>query len=328
MFDFRLDEVEAFVRLRKAKTVALQMPEGLKARAAEVAEEIERRTGARCLILADPCYGACDVDTHFREFADALVHFGHSEIPSMRSEGDILFVEVTADVDIWKLLQQARARMKDRIGLVATVQHIDLLESVRAELEKEGKVVLIGKGDGRIKHKGQVLGCNASAALSVADQVEQFIFIGTGNFHPLEVAIETGKEVLILDPTMGQVRDVEDLKERVLRQRHAATVLAAKARSFGLVVSTKAGQHRLDLAFELKEMIEQTGRTAEVIVTRDLDPTQLLAFQVDAFVSTACPRIAIDDYMRFKRPIITPIELEIALGKRAWEDYRLDAITG
>jgi 2-(3-amino-3-carboxypropyl)histidine synthase len=51
-----------------------------------------------------------------------------------------------------------------------------------------------------------------------------------------------------------------------------------------------------------------------------------MAFKVDAFVSTACPRIAIDDALRYKRPMLTPIELEVALGVRAWEDYAFDSI--
>ena len=126
---------------------------------------------------------------------------------------------------------------------------------------------------------------------------------------------------------MNQVRDVDELKERVLRQRHAATVLASTAHSFGILVSTKLGQQRLELAFKLRDIIEKAGRHAEVIAMREIDPTQLPAFRVDAFISTACPRLAIDDYLRFKRPIITPIELEIALGLKKWEDYRLDSIT-
>ena len=53
----------------------------------------------------------------------------------------------------------------------------------------------------------------------------------------------------------------------------------------------------------------------------------LLGFRnIDSYVSTACPRIAIDDYMQYKAPIITPIELEIVLGIRQWEDYVFDQI--
>jgi 2-(3-amino-3-carboxypropyl)histidine synthase len=49
---------------------------------------------------------------------------------------------------------------------------------------------------------------------------------------------------------------------------------------------------------------------------------------IDCFVSTACPRIAIDDYMQYKVPIITPIELDILLGYKKWDDYIFDEISG
>ncbi|MBU2560389.1 2-(3-amino-3-carboxypropyl)histidine synthase subunit, partial [archaeon] len=53
----------------------------------------------------------------------------------------------------------------------------------------------------------------------------------------------------------------------------------------------------------------------------------LLPFRkLGAFVNTACPRISIDDAGKFKRPLITPVELEIVLGAREWEDYAIDEI--
>ena len=33
-----------------------------------------------------------------------------------------------------------------------------------------------------------------------------------------------------------------------------------------------------------------------------------------------------DDYLKYKVPIITPVELEILLGKKKWEDYQFDQI--
>ena len=56
-------------------------------------------------------------------------------------------------------------------------------------------------------------------------------------------------------------------------------------------------------------------------------PISLQGFRdVDCFVSTSCPRIAIDDYLQYKIPVLTPIELEIVLGKRKWEEYQFDQI--
>jgi len=36
--------------------------------------------------------------------------------------------------------------------------------------------------------------------------------------------------------------------------------------------------------------------------------------------------VAIDDANMYKKPLLTPIELEIVLGKRKWEEYKIDEI--
>jgi 2-(3-amino-3-carboxypropyl)histidine synthase len=180
--------------------------------------------------------------------------------------------------------------------------------------------------DARVKHPGQVLGCNVTSASSITKEVDQFLFIGSGDFHPLAVALETGKDVLVLDPLMREVRDIKELKDRVLRQRYAAIAIAQEVKGFGILISTKPGQRRRALAMRLRALIEEKGKRAWVIALDNITPDQLLAFQVDAFVSTACPRIAVDDALRYKKPILTPVELEVALGARSWEDYSFDSI--
>jgi len=328
MFDLHLAEVADFVRTKGAHYVALQFPEGLKPQAVDAADEIERITGCACIILGDPCYGACDLNTSYRSFADVLVHFGHSEIPSMRADDNVLFVEVKLDYDFTNLLQATLDRLAARVGLVTTAQHVHQLPILKEWLERHGRTVLIGQGDKRVKNAGQVLGCNVTAASSIRDEVDQFLYLGSGDFHPLAVSLATGKPVIVLDPMMQEVRDVEQLKEKILRQRHGAISLASEAKSFGIIISSKPGQQRKALADKLKEMILSKGKRASLIVMDNVTPDQLLAFQLDAFVSTACPRLAIDDYLRYRKPMLTPIELEVVLGSRSWDDYIFDSFLG
>jgi 2-(3-amino-3-carboxypropyl)histidine synthase len=179
-----------------------------------------------------------------------------------------------------------------------------------------------------VKNAGQVLGCNVTAASSIKDEVDQFLYLGSGDFHPLAVSLATGKPVIVMDPLMQEIRDVEQLKDRILRQRHGAIALASEARSFGIIVSSKPGQQRKALADKLKAMLLSKRRKAFLIVMDNVTPDQLVAFQLDAFVSTACPRLAIDDYLRYRKPMLTPIELEVALGLRDWGDYIFDSFLG
>jgi 2-(3-amino-3-carboxypropyl)histidine synthase len=73
-------------------------------------------------------------------------------------------------------------------------------------------------------------------------------------------------------------------------------------------------------------MIDSTGRKSLLITVDEFSPVPLQGFDLDCYVSTACPRIAIDDYLQYKKPIITPVELEIVLGRREWETYVFDEI--
>ena len=86
------------------------------------------------------------------------------------------------------------------------------------------------------------------------------------------------------------------------------------------------GQARSGLAAELKRKLVAAGRAALVFYMDAVAPEHLEGYKVDAWVSTACPRIAIEDSLRYQRPLLTPQELEIVLGERAWKDYAFDEI--
>lgn len=326
MYDFRLDEVAEWITKKNARVVALQMPEGLKVYCQKILEDLETKTKVKCIIMADSCYGACDLSSDFDKFADVLVHFGHAEIPSMRVKENILFVEAEIRIDYSLLLPKLLPKLKRTIGLVTTVQHINCLPFLRLWLLENDKQVFVGKGGTRLKYEGQLLGCDISAATSIEDKVEQFLYFGSGDFHPLALAIQTKKPVIVVDPIAQEVRELKDLADRVLRQRHGAIARASNAKKFLILVSTKSGQNRINLAFSLRQLAIDNGRKADIVLMNEFDPDSLLPLEADAYVSTACPRLAVDDFLRYSKPMLTPLEMEITLGLRKWSEYELDQI--
>lgn len=74
------------------------------------------------------------------------------------------------------------------------------------------------------------------------------------------------------------------------------------------------------------ELIRSHGKRAFKAIMEEVTPMSLMAYRVDAYVNTACPRIAMDDSARYDRPMLTIPELEIALGEREWGDYVFDQI--
>lgn len=311
-------DVTCLVNESGAKTVGLQFPAGLK-HLFYIAREIESETGAEVIISGKSSYGACDVDEYLKRSVDLLFHFGHSEITK---DEKVVFVEVLSDVDVRPVVKEALETLSGgTIGLITTVQHAHTLNDAEGILSRAGKDVVIGYGDSRIKYPGQVLGCNYSAARVDCDEL---LFIGSGEFHPVGTSIATGKRVVIADPLMNEVRVADS--ERIMRQRYAVIGRALDAGSFGILISSKEGQNRMSLAEELFRKAKETGKDAYLIMLDEFDPDQLLSLKVDCFVSTACPRIAIDDISRFSRPMLTPIEFQVVLGEREWEDIVFDEI--
>jgi len=316
--DFEVERIVALVRENQARVLQLQFPEGLKRYGPVVAKHIKEHVNVNVLLSGNPCYGACDLD--YDTEADLLVHFGHAEIPELAAH-HICFVEVRSDVDVMPTVNDALALISGhRVGIVTNVQHVHTLDSVRHHLQSAGLQCSIGYGDGRVKYRGQVLGCNFSSARAI--DVDEYLYVGSGTFHALGVALATGKRVIIADPYLRKTSIAE--VDLIIKQRYALIAKAMDAHTFCMLVGTKAGQQRFHLAYELAEEAIGRGYEAYTVTINEVTPWTLYQFPADAYVNTACPRIAIDDTRLFKAPMLTPIEFEMIIGKRDLSAYALD----
>ena len=320
-----LDRVISKINSKDAKNVGLQFPEGLKMQAIKIARKIESETDATVIISGDPCFGACDVsDYKMKGSVDLIVHYGHTPLP-LKYEVPTIFVEAFAKIDLKKDLEKCLDALKDysKVALVTTTQHLHLLNEIRDYLEDNGKEVVLGSS--KSTRKGQVLGCNFSSIKDL--DAEIFLFIGSGNFHPLVINLFSNTPVLALDPYNNELRRMDEYADRILRIRFARITKARSAEKWGIIVSSKEGQYRMKLAKETKKLLEENGMEAYIILVDNVNPDVLLPYlELDAFVVSACPRIAIDDSQMYKKPLLTPQELEIVLNKREWENYQLDEI--
>ncbi|MCQ2972597.1 MAG: diphthamide biosynthesis enzyme Dph2 [archaeon] len=325
MYNMDLQRVIKKINSREVKTVGLQFPEGLKMQAVKIAKEIESQTKASVIISGDPCFGACDVsDRKMKYIVDLVVHYGHTSLP-LRYEVPVLFIEAYSSVNIKPVLEESLEIIEDysKIALVTTTQHLHLLNEIKDYLEGHGKEVVLGSS--KSTRKGQVLGCNFSSIKNLDAEVA--LFIGSGSFHPLGIYLFTKTPVLALDPYNGEIREMSEFADRILRIRFARITKAREAKKWGIIVSSKEGQYRMVLAKDIKKQIEDAGMEAYIILADNINPDILLPYmELNAFVVTACPRIAIDDSQMYKKPLLTPKELEIVLNKREWEKYQLDEI--
>lgn len=274
---------------------------------------ILKEKGFSVIISGDPCYGACDLSIDLLEYADVIVHLGHTPLIS---HPDVIHVPWREDFDIDVIRLALPLLSGKRIGVVTTAQHTHMLDLVVRELGRLGYEAVVSPGSGRTPEHGQVLGCSFSAAR--ISGITDLLFIGTGRFHPLGIALATGSRVISLDPFSREVSVISS--DRFLRKRHALVEKARDADPFGIIVSRKPGQARFGRARELAGM----GRNAFLIFMDEVSPDGLLDLGFPAYVNTACPRLSYDDQIRFPVPVITPEEFEIICGLRPWDNYRMD----
>jgi 2-(3-amino-3-carboxypropyl)histidine synthase len=319
------DLIEA-VRQAKPARIVLQVPAGLVRNAHELAARLREGTGVPVDLATRPCFGACDPPTPSEApRADLAVVLGHAPIPNIPLHRRTFFVEMRDPGGDPEQISRivSEARLPRRLGLVASVQHLDLVEPIVAALSRRGYEVHVGRGDRRLAYPGQALGCNYTGAEAIAKDVDAFLFLGTGRFHPIGLALAVDRPVHALDPLRGELEPPID-RDSLIRKRQLLVASVRDARRWGILVSTFAGQNRNPTALALQERARTRGWDAELLLFDRLDGRDLEGRAFDAYVSTACPRIALDDGANYPKPILTPPEFLMVLGELPLEPYRFD----
>jgi len=329
VYEFEPEMVERFIKQHKAKRAAVQLPAGIRPHLSEI-ESALSKCETEVVVLADSCYGACDIaDTKAKQLGcDVLIHYGHADM-DIRTCLPTLYVEGRMAADPTEVVEKALQGQKfKRLGIVTTVQHIGFISQVEKIVRSFGITPLIGKPGPRAKYPGQVLGCDWGCANAIADDVDAFLYVGTGRFHPIGVCLATKKEVIIANPlAKGSEKIIGG--DDFLKKRKAMISRAALCQNFGVLVSTKPSQARFKLALNLVDELKKSGLSARLLVMDEITPEKLNDFtEIEAFVCVACPRLPIDDVARFDRPILTPFEVMVICRKTNFEPYQLDEVRG
>ena len=322
LFDLNLEGAIELIKKSGARTVGVQVPEGLKRIASDLAGEIEEKTGCDVIVSGDPCYGACDLDLELCRAADLVIHVGHSEMlyddPILDK---VVYVEARMRADVREVVEGAADLLSARrVGVVTTVQHAHKISEFLEVLMGRGIEGVLRPG-GRTRYPGQVLGCNYEAARNA--DVDEYLFVGTGRFHPLGVALATGKRTVAADPVTGKVSVID--AAQMLKRRYGAIARAGDAERIAVIVSKKPGQRRMELARRMISLGEEHGKRMVLVYLDRMEPDALVNLGVDAAVCTACPRIALDDQAKYPVPGLTPPEYEIRVCLSA-VDYVLEEI--
>lgn len=181
--------------------------------------------------------------------------------------------------------------LSEKVCLLHTIQFRPFAGDLKRELEKQGKRVFFGKGH-KAGYPGQVLGCDAGAAILYIDKADCFLLAGSGKWHAERIALSLPKPKPFFILTSRGVEKVDYAKLKKSRQALLARFHFAE--KIGIIASTKPGQQNLDASLNLKEKLEKKGKKVFIFVSDMINPAEFENFKVDFWINTACPGLAFD----------------------------------
>ena len=302
---------EIIQKLKKinAKRIFVQFPEGLKLKIQEICKNLEKE-GFEIIICLEPTYGACDLrdEEAKRLKCDTILHIGHSNF-GIKSKLQVIYYDYFIEADPIPILKKEWKKIEnfEKIGLIASLQFIKAAEKIKEFLKKRGKKVFVSKSE---KYEMQILGCRLGAAKKIEKKVDCFLCISAGKFYALGLALQTKKPLLNLDLEKKEIYELNELKKKMMKIIEWNKEKLKDAKKIGILISWKKGQI-FGNPFGLKKKLEEKGKEVYLIAMDEILPEKLEGLKLDLLINCACPRIGIDDLLRYKIPLLNYFEVHL-----------------
>lgn len=302
-----IDEKRIFDEIEKRNpvSVALNGPDGLLPKIQETASKIMSKFDIPAYVLADSCFGTCDMNTNGAKVlgAEILFHIGHT-VNSTNFGENIVLIDAYDNISFENVAKKCVVELKGKtISLVTDSQHLLEINKVKKILEEGGITVKIGDGKGQL-NDGQVFGCEFYPTSQTKNIVDANVFLGQSSFHAAGIALSTGKPTFILDPYFEEIREVTEFSEKLQKKAILAVYKAMDAETFGIVIGLKEGQFSKVTALKFKKELEKAGKKVQLFALTDITDDKLGNLNgIDAFIQVACPRISTDNH--FQKPVLS-----------------------
>jgi 2-(3-amino-3-carboxypropyl)histidine synthase len=302
-----IDEKKIFdeIKRRKPVSVALNGPDGILPKIQDTASKVMNMFGIPAYVLADSCFGTCDLNSNGAKVlgAEILFHIGHT-INSTSFDDDIILIDAFDNVSFENVAKKCIKELAGKtVSLVTDSQHLHEIEKIKKILEDGGIKVQIGKGKGQL-NDGQVFGCEFYPVTETKNSVDANVFLGQSNFHAAGIALSTNRPTYVLDPYFNEIREVTEFAQKLQKKAILSIYKAAEAESFGVIVGLKEGQFSKITALKFKKELELLGKKVQLFALTEITDDKLRNLKgIDAFIQVACPRISTDNH--FHKPVLS-----------------------
>ena len=213
--------------------------------------------------MGDVTYGACCIDDFTARALDCdfLVHYGHScLIPVDQTPIKTLYVFVDIQIDPPHLVATIKRNFDtgDHLALVATIQFIATIHSIREDLETGFQITI---PQSKPLSPGEILGCTAP---KLSEDIKAIVYVGDGRFHLESIMISNPRiPAFRYDPYEKKFTREFYSHEEMRGMRQEAIEKASKAEKFGLILGTlgRQGSPSVLEVFSLEYLTIASART-------------------------------------------------------------------
>ncbi|KEP54560.1 diphthamide biosynthesis protein [Rhizoctonia solani 123E] len=362
---FEIRETARYITDNDYKQIALQFPDELLGVSVPIYNRLKQLLGdgRNAYVLADTTYGSCCVDevaaAHID--ADVVVHYGHTCL-SPTSRLPVIYVFGKRPIDMQDCVNQLSlvvrphltdANPRKSLILKSDVSYAYSTGEIQKSLQKEFSDVEIVVPDVPTKYipppsasamapyapvdpdqpSGPISPTIKNTGLATSPEGILaneclILYIGGESLALTNFLLtHSSSEVVSYDPQTKSIRRETGTVNKLLMRRYAIIQKARDADVIGILVGTLGVASYLPLMAHLRRLISKAQKKCYTISVGKLNPAKLANFmEIECFVLVACPENSVIDSKEFYRPIVTPFELEIALGTdRSWTgEYVLD----
>ncbi|MBU3907543.1 MAG: 2-(3-amino-3-carboxypropyl)histidine synthase subunit [Nanoarchaeota archaeon] len=179
-------------------------------------------------------------------------------------------------------IKEIAKKLPNKIAIAYSIQYKDFAKQIAKQL-----------GKGKVTQITQVLGCSK---LKLPKKANAILLIGSGEFHALNLALQTKLPIYILD--CYNLRKLSESQINAYKIRLKASYIKfLNADKIGILVSLKPGQQNLNRALRLRKHPKGNIRRKKsyIFLGDNINISEFENFSIGSWINTACPRLRDDN---------------------------------